>query len=574
MGVKNLWDILESCKKILPLHHLQNKRLCVDLSCWMVQFRHACRSPACVRDKLYLQSLFHRIRAHGSIPAIKLSAYRRRWDPAAGEEQNFHIVHSLQRNRGSEFSCMIKEAKALGMAFGIPCLDGVEEAEAQCASLNLGIFDGCFTADSDIFLFGARIVYRDIILGDNGYVICYDMVDIEQKLGYGRNTLISLAVLLGSDYYQGVRGFGPETACQLVKSIGDDTILERIISGKLTFMKVTQRTKKKGKAFMCHTNNNQNSENVRNLGRECHELSDQFLEVIHAYLKPKCHSPDSEAVKRLLSHLPFRQSLLQEICETHFHWDSDKTDRYILPKIAERNLRIFANFRATSEDLGVRIPLQEMPIAYPPFAIVKERRLLGRACFEVSWQGFDRPLTSTVPADLVKSACPEMVAEFMAKKEEDRRQKRRPRPKPAEGLLALSLTEEQEKGPSDSERRDQPAALVDLSTPSPPLRLRKLAKQRGASGQLAGAIDIDSSDSSPEKADGDPSSRHSELVDATTPPPPWEGECDGKQVNGGGSEEDQRVAVIDIVDSESDASPENRRKASDQLHESVDGDLY
>lgn len=58
-----------------------------------------------------------------------------------------------------------------------------------------------------------------------------------------------------------------ETACQLVKSIGDDTILERIISGKLTFMKVTQRTKKKGKASMCHANNNQNSKNVRILGQ-------------------------------------------------------------------------------------------------------------------------------------------------------------------------------------------------------------------------------------------------------------------------------------------------------------------
>lgn len=46
--------------------------------------------------------------------------------------------------------------------------------------------------------------------------------------------------------------------------------------------------------------------------------------------------------------------------------------------------------------------LLQMPIACPPFAIVKERRLLGRACFEVAWQGFDRPLTSTVPADLVK----------------------------------------------------------------------------------------------------------------------------------------------------------------------------
>jgi flap endonuclease GEN len=62
---------------------------------------------------------------------------------------------------------MIKEAKRLGMALGIPCLDGLEEAEAQCASLDLeSLCDGCFTSDSDAFLFGARTVYRDVFIGE------------------------------------------------------------------------------------------------------------------------------------------------------------------------------------------------------------------------------------------------------------------------------------------------------------------------------------------------------------------------------------------------------------------------
>lgn len=100
--------------------------------------------------------------------------------------------------------------------------------------------DGCFSSDSDIFLFGAKTVYRDIILGsflncnmrfgscihltiwspyilwfflqlafffftwheyislflyfklgEGGYVICYEMIDIERKLGFGRNSLVS-----------------------------------------------------------------------------------------------------------------------------------------------------------------------------------------------------------------------------------------------------------------------------------------------------------------------------------------------------------------------------------------------
>lgn len=182
MGVKNLWDILESCKQTLPLHHLQNKRLCVDLSCWLVQLQNASKSQVGVKDKVYLRSLFHRLRAlialncslifvtDGSIPSIKLSTYRRRLGSVSEitrEEMNSQSMPSLCRNKGSEFSCMIKEAKVLGYALGIPCLDGLEEAEAQCALLNsASLCDGCFSSDSDIFLFGAKTVYRDIILGD------------------------------------------------------------------------------------------------------------------------------------------------------------------------------------------------------------------------------------------------------------------------------------------------------------------------------------------------------------------------------------------------------------------------
>ncbi|KAL5054026.1 hypothetical protein RYX36_034708 [Vicia faba] len=60
---------------------------------------------------------------------------------------------------------MIKEAKALGMALGVSCLNGIEEAEAQCALLNSeSLYDECFSSDSDIFLFCARTVYREICL--------------------------------------------------------------------------------------------------------------------------------------------------------------------------------------------------------------------------------------------------------------------------------------------------------------------------------------------------------------------------------------------------------------------------
>nr|CAD1821037.1 unnamed protein product [Ananas comosus var. bracteatus] len=493
MGVKNLWDILESCKKTLPLHHLQNKRLCVDLSCWLIQLRNANRSPACVVKKLYLRGLFHRLRAlialncslvlvtDGSIPSIKLSTYRRRLgsgselNPEEANSQTMtQAVPSLRRNMGSEFSCMIKEAKVLGKALGIPCLDGIEEAEAQCALLNsASLCDGCFTSDSDIFLFGARTVYRDIIL-EGGYVICYEMVDVEHKLGFGRNSLISLALLLGGDYSNRVYGFGPKEQWEKKP-------------GKLANTDVNKENEICLKQNFCETGNKPVSDG-------------QFLEVINAYLKPKCHSPDSEAVQRVYTEHPFLRLELQRICEQFFGWSPEKTDQYILPKIAERDLRRFANLRSRSSVLGVRIPFSEIPVPCPVSAIVKQRKVQGRECYEVSWQHVDGLDISTIPADLIESACPEKITEFTEKKDEAKKQTRKPRTrKPNKNAVAevdlqlkglLLSIESQSNALTDITNRSKPTnvdtvkpIVIDLSSPSPPLHACKVAKCQKTTGQ-------------------------------------------------------------------------------------------
>lgn len=41
----------------------RNKRVCIDLSCWIVQLQNVNKSHCSMRDKLYLRGLFHRLRA-------------------------------------------------------------------------------------------------------------------------------------------------------------------------------------------------------------------------------------------------------------------------------------------------------------------------------------------------------------------------------------------------------------------------------------------------------------------------------------------------------------------------------
>ncbi|CAM8903435.1 unnamed protein product [Rhodiola kirilowii] len=565
MGVKNLWDILESCKKKLPLNHMQNKRVCVDLSCWIVQLHQVHKSHSAPREKLYLKSLFHRLRAlialnctlilvaDGSIPAIKLSTYRKRLKSGTevtSDEPRTDKISSLRRNMGSEFSCMIKEAKALGMALGIPCLNGIEEAEAQCALLDMeSLCDGCFTSDSDVFLFGARTVYRDICLGEGGYVICYEMADIERTLGFGRNSLISLALLLGSDYSSGVRGIGQESACQIIKAVGDDVILKQIASEGLTFLRKSR-------------------------GSRCDSQTDeQFLHVIAAYLKPKCHLADSDAVCRALSLYPFKRLELHKICESFFEWPPEKTDEYILPKIAERDLRRLANLRSTSSKLGVLIPLHEMPVKCSVSNIIKQRKLHGEEYFEVSWNDFHGLESAVVPADLIKSACPEKIVEFeerkaLGKKQNHKKtknsklQNKYPTAELDQQLQNLLLdinleTHSVESSATASALEDLPDHSI-VSTVARPALQDMTEKQTSNSGN---------SYNSTIHFHASPCGLKTEVIDLLSPSPPIRPRkiSQGKEVATKPHDPIDRTAqqidVIDLSDTELDASPEHLRKA-------------
>lgn len=90
------------------------------------------------------------------------------------------------------------------------------EAEAQCAALEvLGLVDGVISDDSDCFLFGARAVYKNMF-DERKYVEAYMTADVEVELGLARKDLVSMALLLGSDYTEGVRGVGIVNATEII----------------------------------------------------------------------------------------------------------------------------------------------------------------------------------------------------------------------------------------------------------------------------------------------------------------------------------------------------------------------
>ena len=130
---------------------------------------------------------------------------------------------------------MIEEAKTLLEAFGLPVIDSPSEAEAQASNIvkNKDAF-AVATNDADALLFGAPKVLRNLnLIGKRKKTskLAYetikpellDLADNLNHLGMDNDQLITLSMLVGTDYnIGGIKGIGPKNALKLVKKHKSD----------------------------------------------------------------------------------------------------------------------------------------------------------------------------------------------------------------------------------------------------------------------------------------------------------------------------------------------------------------
>lgn len=125
---------------------------------------------------------------------------------------------------------MLEEAKQLLLLFGVPYVEAPTEAEAQCVTLEqLGLVDGIVTEDSDVFVFGGRKVYKNIF-DEQKYAEVYAAADAEREMKLGRNQMVALAMLLGGDYTEGIKGVGIVNAMEILETFDvTDNLREGLI---------------------------------------------------------------------------------------------------------------------------------------------------------------------------------------------------------------------------------------------------------------------------------------------------------------------------------------------------------
>uniref|UniRef100_A0A8C5KTV9 DNA excision repair protein ERCC-5 n=1 Tax=Jaculus jaculus TaxID=51337 RepID=A0A8C5KTV9_JACJA len=253
-------------------------------------------------------------------------------------EQNSLKTQKQQQERvaATVTGQMFLESQELLRLFGIPYIEAPMEAEAQCAVLDLtDQTSGTITDDSDIWLFGARHVYKNFF-SKNKFVEYYQYVDFHNQLGLDRSKLINLAYLLGSDYTEGIPTVGCVTAMEILNEFPGRG-LEPLLKFSEWWHEAQQHRR---------TAPNPHDTKVKRKLREL-QLAPGFPNpaVADAYLRPVVD--DSKG-----SFLWGKPDLekIREFCQRYFGWNSSRTDESLFPVLKQLNvqqtqLRIDSFFR-------------------------------------------------------------------------------------------------------------------------------------------------------------------------------------------------------------------------------------
>ncbi|MCZ7403884.1 MAG: flap endonuclease-1 [Candidatus Methanoperedens sp.] len=144
------------------------------------------------------------------------------------EEEAFKHAQASSRIGGN----MIDDAKSLLGFMGVPVVQAPSEGEAQAAFMvreKKAYAAG--SQDYDSLLFGASVMVRNLAVsgkrklpGKSVYVeVKPEVIELEPgllKLEISREQLVDIALLVGTDYNEGIKGIGPKKALKLIKKHG------------------------------------------------------------------------------------------------------------------------------------------------------------------------------------------------------------------------------------------------------------------------------------------------------------------------------------------------------------------
>lgn len=149
---------------------------------------------------------------------------------AAQDAEDFKEAKKFAQFTSKLDEGMIEESKKLIESMGIPLIQASSEGEAQSAYMvEKGDAWACASQDYDTLLFGGDRLIRNFAVSrsrkvrDTTVTLDIEYVSLSKflkHLGINREQLVDMGILIGTDFFPGVRGIGQKTALDLIKKHG------------------------------------------------------------------------------------------------------------------------------------------------------------------------------------------------------------------------------------------------------------------------------------------------------------------------------------------------------------------
>jgi flap endonuclease-1 len=248
-------------KQTLSLDELRGKRLAVDGNGELYQFLALIRLPdgSPLRDSRgritsHLSGLFYRTTRliadygmelvfvfDGKPPALKFAeiarrrALKERYDAEHAEAlQSGDLARAYSKATMTSRLTreMTDEARELLRLMGLPVIQAPSEGEAQASHMAArGSVWAAASKDYDCLLFGVPRLLRFLTISGKEFLpskgafrpVAPELIELESMLKHynlTRQQLVDLAVLVGTDFNEGIRGIGPKKALKLVAEFG------------------------------------------------------------------------------------------------------------------------------------------------------------------------------------------------------------------------------------------------------------------------------------------------------------------------------------------------------------------
>ncbi len=169
---------------------------CLHKTCTMLKYGVM---PAWVFDGKFPEIKSHTVNKRRK---IRQEAQKKLDDPLV-ENKIKYIREALRLSRAD-----INDVKYLLNLMGIAYIESIEEADSQCAALNIAnVTNGVISEDWDMLLFGCETLLKNFF--DKSKVVEINVKILLNRLEMNLEQLIDLSAILGNDYCKGIIGIGP-----------------------------------------------------------------------------------------------------------------------------------------------------------------------------------------------------------------------------------------------------------------------------------------------------------------------------------------------------------------------------